>query len=516
MKKALFMLAMLLFTLGVVEVMARLTHHLLFDEGTAGRTEVDTLPPEQALRSRRSIFDTRQMHNSDVLHPFYGVVRGWRGESLNIMPPPRRREGTWTLALFGASVAKDVAGELRNALFQRFLEIGGDVTPVFVDFSAGGFHQPQQAGALANVLANGGQFDAIVVLDGYNEATGPSAQAYFGFYSLYPAHWPSLVEMAVEQRVIVRRISALREEERRLGRSGQADVLQRSAVFRVIRRFRLDRIERRILQAHHELLAAGMVGYGLEKHGPRQGATEDDLRTMGARSWHQGALLMAGLARRHGAEYYHFLQPNQYVPDSKPLSADELAMTDLAGDTSPEVVPRGYAQIREYGLLLREQGIRFFDLSWIYQDHPETLYIDSCCHLNKRGNELLAAAMLRRIFDKAPSVEGRRALAPVARSAFDIYHLGNALGYAKTPCNPADTQAPLFLHVTPMHEDDLPPSRSRSAFDNLDFSFANLGTVFGARCVATVPLPHYAVDKVNTGQDGAAPWRVEFTPGDAR
>ena len=44
---------------------------------------------------------------------------------------------------------------------------------------------------------------------------------------------------------------------------------------------------------------------------------------MAARVWYRDSLLLAGLAELGRADYYHFLQPNQYAPGSKPLSPEE-------------------------------------------------------------------------------------------------------------------------------------------------------------------------------------------------
>ena len=524
-RNLLFSMAMVFLTLGVVELMARLTDHLLFGEGA---TSSLWRPPQPTAFPMRL--------SAEVPHPSYGFVRGWRSAPLNLMAFEERRQGILLVVLMGGSVAADVAGELRNALFRHFLESGVGPTPVLMDWTAGGHHQPQQAAVLANMIANGAQFDVVVALDGYNEATGPLAQAagdfdptfpddwvprsseQKGFYPSFPAHWPSLMAMSPEQVEVVRQLLELRDEERSLRRLDAESVLRKSAVFRVIWRFRLARVERRLALGHHELRGTAAAGkYRLEVQGPRGRHTGKFFRTVGPRLWYEGSRLIAGLAERHGAEYYHFIQPNRHVHNSKPLSADELAMfASNERDRSPWMVPEGYRQMREYGHRLEKHGVNFFDLSLIYQDRPETLYKDFCCHLNKRGNELLADAMLRRIVGRtsrwaSPSLKGDEPPAPLVRSVFDVYRVGTALGYAKTPCAPADTQATFFLHIAPVREDDLPSSRSEHGFDNLDFSFAHAGTVFDDRCVATVLLPSYAVAKVRTGQDGAVPWDVEFS-----
>ena len=199
---------LLLFTLCVIEILARVTHRLLFDQGVA--SSLDELRWDLAVDGRRG------RHGEAVLHPAYGFVHDWRLDPLNFMPPEGRREGTLNIALMGGSVAEGVAGELRNALFRHFLENPAGVVPVLVDLSGGGFHQPQQTAVLANMMANGAQLDVVVLLDGYNEAAGPVAQASLGFHPAFPFNWTSLVTMSAEQVQIVRQILELREEERNL------------------------------------------------------------------------------------------------------------------------------------------------------------------------------------------------------------------------------------------------------------------------------------------------------------
>lgn len=124
---------------------------------------------------------------------------------------------------------------------------------------------------------------------------------------------------------------------------------------------------------------------------------------------------------------------------------------------------------------------------------------------------------------------------PAARGAFDIHLLrrprprGNGpprqpwrsarhlheLAYFKEPCA-ADDIAPRFLlHVTPRDRDGAAQEGGRG-FENLDFDFIKHGVRLAGLCVATMPLPDYAIDRVTTGQftviDGTVTrlWDVEF------
>ena len=103
---------------------------------------------------------------------------------------------------------------------------------------------------------------------------------------------------------------------------------------------------------------------------------------------------------------------------------------------------------------------------------------------------------------------------PAARSDFDVYMGDGQLGFVKTSCGASDIQARFLVHLYPADSADLPRSRRRYGFDNLDFDFAEHGVAFDGTCLATIRLPDYAVVRIVTGQFVGAEnrilWRVGF------
>ena len=103
---------------------------------------------------------------------------------------------------------------------------------------------------------------------------------------------------------------------------------------------------------------------------------------------------------------------------------------------------------------------------------------------------------------------------PAARSDFDVYVGDGQLGFVKTPCGASDPQARFVVHLYPADSADLPRGRRRYGFDNLDFDFAEHGVAFDGTCLATIPLPEYAVVRIVAGQFVGAEnrilWRVGF------
>ena len=108
---------------------------------------------------------------------------------------------------------------------------------------------------------------------------------------------------------------------------------------------------------------------------------------------------------------------------------------------------------------------------------------------------------------------------PDIRSDFNVYYKDDYLLYAGHECRDVDAGSYFFLHVFPVHRDDLPADRRRHVFDNLDFHFGKRDLPLDAfveevlassaiRCAAVVELPGYEVSRIRTGQPGL--WEGEF------
>ena len=113
-------------------------------------------------------------------------------------------------------------------------------------------------------------------------------------------------------------------------------------------------------------------------------------------------------------------------------------------------------------------------------------------------------------------IEAVTALAPAARSRFDVYldREARTVSFVRESCAPADIEPRFVLHLVPADPADLPEERRRHGFDNLDFAFGERGLRFGGTCLATASLPAYDIVRVRAGQwnrgDPANLWEVDF------
>ena len=107
------------------------------------------------------------------------------------------------------------------------------------------------------------------------------------------------------------------------------------------------------------------------------------------------------------------------------------------------------------------------------------------------------------------------ASAPAARAEFDLYLHDGALYYVKENCRPEDAAPPVFLHLFPGSDAELPFHRREYGFINREFEFGRRGGFFDGKCITQEPLPDYPIARIRTGQrvpGGEALWQVELNP----
>lgn len=108
----------------------------------------------------------------------------------------------------------------------------------------------------------------------------------------------------------------------------------------------------------------------------------------------------AELSNESGARFVHFLQPLVFEESSMTPYEQTLVSNPLLTAPGVETAFRqGYPRLREIAESLRQQNIAFFDISKAFNHRTagEEILLDFC-HINHRGNELVAQQMLERYF----------------------------------------------------------------------------------------------------------------------
>ena len=553
-KKVLFYALLALFTLAALEGMGRLAYYFAFAEGyfpPPPEFSADAAGLELGAAAGIEREGGEELQRAArISHPYYGFTASDPTSPLNGMPPPQTGPDTVVLGLLGGSLAWEVTPYLQRALTRYFTDRGLDKDPQVIPLAYPRMKQPQQLNIVSFMLAMGGDFDILVNLDGWNELYFAIHNFERDIFPFFPNSWEYLVFLTQEEIALVAQIRTARAQLAQLRGDGAASPLRYTALYGMLHRYRVQQTETRVRQLNYELSDRGR-GRSIEQQGPYVPFRDaGQVHQEAARSWYRSSVILDAVSDRAGADYYHFLQPNQYIPDAKPLSPQERQQAfdpEWAGQVN---FAETYPMLVRFGQELQRQGINYFDLAHIFNDHPETLYRDICCHLNPRGNELLAAAMVERMGPALArratvTVEERGGVLAVAaprplvaagatpaaaaepsvgRDAAGTkpdYQVsrrpGNLLLYVKNDCHREHTAASFLLHITPAEAADLPPRYRSRGFVNEDFLFAeggirNIGTG-GRVCVIERRLPDYPIARIRTGQYNAAGeiWSAELS-----
>ncbi len=386
--------------------------HLIFHELQTDATQAGSSAASRPPKRRGGGFRIDR-----ILHPYLGYViepgsvAHRRGMSFQATeygfyddgPPLHRRSPDKVIIAFlGGSVAEKFS-QTGVAALERELRRSprfADKEFVFVRAALRGYKQPQQLMALTYLLALGGQLDLVINIDGFNEVAFHAVEnGKQGVAAVFPRNWYMHFTDRADQEVRRRmgEISYLEGRRQHWSRRYAAGPLGLSITASLLWRIRdrqlgLEIAERSLALQQYQ--PEGGVPY--EVTGFRKGysdgeAVAEDLATI----WKRSSLQLDRLCRGNGIRYFHFLQPNQYVPGSKPLSAAERQHAYNERHPYKRGFDLGYPFLVAGGRQLAAAGVRFHDLSMVFAGVEEDLYVDPCCHFNERGNEIMAAEIAR-------------------------------------------------------------------------------------------------------------------------
>ena len=307
---------------------------------------------------------------------------------------------TFDIGIFGGSVAAHVgtiAGEVLIAeVERRFPEWVGQVR--VLNLATPGYKQPQQTISLLLMLLQGVHLDVVVNLDGFNEVALSAA----GFPARYDPLLPSrshyelmlqLTSQGLSSRLVEKYAEASRLRQRateliagaRHSWLGQFEWV-RAVVGQVAGR-RLDQASRIEYALQNEDRALEGI-FALESPCYEKG--QPGCWELIVDIWQRSSLSMRAISEQTGAQYLHFVQPNQYVEGSKPMGAREAKIARDERLHWSRGVATGYPLLAERFERMRAEGVDLRDLTLLFADTEDVIFIDNCCHLNQRGLEMVA------------------------------------------------------------------------------------------------------------------------------
>jgi len=269
--------------------------------------------------------------------------------------------------------------------------------------AAGGYKQPQQLMNLNYYLTLGAEFDILVNIDGFNEAAIPVFEYQRAeVHPVYPRSWEFRVAESVSPELIELIATKKNLEGKHVARATLMSNpwFRNSPLSNLLWKMKHNRYLTKISEASAAVENTDVTGsvprdFKYEQLGPDYEFTSwVDLHQDAVDIWARSSSLINDLAESNGARYFHFLQPNQYIDGAKPMSDDEreLAIVESGGygNTYKDIYP--LMKKKEPWLL--DQGVKFNDLTFLYQETTNVIYVDNCCHVNTEGSRMIIEAVV--------------------------------------------------------------------------------------------------------------------------
>jgi len=360
--------------------------------------------PQITLRGVKESVVPRDIAH-EVIHPYLGFVLnpefnneggtksrnktpiseyGFVDETGPIHP---KSNGKVIIGIFGGSFAKAFSSEGIDSLTKelRKSSIFSDKEIVVVRAALGGYKQPQQLMALTYLLALGAHFDLIINIDGFNEVVIPPLENIpKNVNPFFPRNWFMKVQALPDPvtQSIVGEITYLRSKRGKWAGVFSKAPIRYSVTMNLIWKYYDSHLAKAIsraqltLQSYKPTKVGGYVMTGPSYHFKSEADLFQDLASI----WKNSSLQMHKLSTANNIRYFHFLQPNQYIPGSKIMGEEELKQAFLEGHPYKKGVERGYPYLVKAGQELVNEGVNFHDLSMVFANKVEPLYIDTCCH----------------------------------------------------------------------------------------------------------------------------------------
>lgn len=332
-------------------------------------------------------------------HPFFGYVyanqKGTNGAGFNsdYEYPYSKKANDFVIGIFGGSVAHGLPlfseeGDAIGQNLKRKVKSLRNKNIIFLNFAAGAMKQPQQFSIFSH-YADG--VDLSINLDGYNEVSfNPPA---------LPVQYPNWYELLfgdkVEQSENLIKLKRIRKLDKKITLLPlQYSILSKSNAYYVLWYFGNKAINKYSYKISKQLLD----GHENPKEKFKR-RDEESKMNEGARNWGHFSRYQAILAKGLGKPSFFFIQPSPRVLNSKPYSDMELKQLANVENLSEKqrLTTLAYKNLHIESEKVKKISPFVYDLSAVFVNNPNTIYIDDCCHLNKQGYKILMDEMFIKI-----------------------------------------------------------------------------------------------------------------------
>lgn len=330
-------------------------------------------------------------HNEGVNnHGFYSTID---------YPFAKESEEQYVIGIFGGSVELHFQWEGWEQFLATLKEspFFADKEIVLLNFSGGGYEQPQQLLMLSYYLTVGQELDMVINIDGFNELALSSRNNEQGLDPAMPnadLMFP-MISLMDSTLLTSERIEALARVNRYRNqlnywtqRTNDARISSVYFVSKQLYKISHNRFYRELVaydEAEENAVSESAFGLFFLKRPLPEGKFFETT----ARQWANASILMHQALERRGTLYFHILQPNQYY-SGRDFGEQEARIALDENSVHAPVISGGYPYLIAESDRLRQGEVRFLNAVELFDGVPQIVYEDTCCHYNQFGNDLFA------------------------------------------------------------------------------------------------------------------------------
>lgn len=351
------------------------------------------------------------------LHPFFGFIEkpgpdfrpGFKVNDYGFMSPydypfKKTKPNQFIIGVFGGSVAANYGiFEVQNKILARYLkQLPGlqDKEFVILSFATGGYKQPQQLLILNYFLALGQELDMVVNIDGFNEVALSNLNNKNQIDLAMPSiqHIMPLTSLA-NNSLSVKAMQAtirIKENKTRINQGLESlqecslaacDALTSVYIQNLVNNYRRDVIVFEKERTKNQEDEDGNVMY-VNKNSSILGdaAAFEQM----AWNWAKSSIFMHKVLTASKVPYFQFLQPNQYYQTERVFSDAEKQIAFNKDTPYAKAVEIGYPALLKKFPNLQKNKINIFNGVKVFDKTKDVVYVDSCCHYNQSGQEILS------------------------------------------------------------------------------------------------------------------------------
>ncbi|HEY8278388.1 MAG TPA: hypothetical protein VIH99_02110 [Bdellovibrionota bacterium] len=332
-------------------------------------------------------------------HPYFGFVSAPTDPTINNygFEDPRafspKHEGSeYVVGVLGGSLAflwgHWLQTEGRDYFFEKLKKKFPALAQKKIrlwNMAIGGFKQPQQF-FVASYFADG--VDLFINLDGFNELSAKANAPLFPLdYPIAPylLFWNS--SKAAASNASLQFLGSL---SRGLAAMGARSPIGRSALYFSVTRVFGGLLSERAKSVAAEAKAAAEIELRRPERDFYRQALPDGV-SGSVSVWERYTVMQQKLLSTLGKKAIFFLQPNQYVPDSK-VFTDWETKNVIRKEFQRD--PREFAELRSAVVRMKQKGVNIYDLTMIFREEKETVYDEPCCHVNSLGYRIITDAVI--------------------------------------------------------------------------------------------------------------------------